>query len=63
MTAPHMTDAEAAAYARGRQDEADECAQRHLVVIGDVLDAIERHVGDPERLRQHILTALRCDAS
>jgi hypothetical protein len=62
MTAPHMTDAEAAAYLRGRQDEADECAQRHLVKLADVLDAIDQHADDRERLRASILTALRCDA-
>lgn len=63
MTTAHaMTAAEAAAYARGRQDEADDCAQRHLVVLADVLDAIDRHAGDREQLRRKILTALRCDA-
>lgn len=63
MTTTHAaTDAETAAYERGRQDEADACAQRHLVVLADVLAAIDRHAGDPEQLRQHILTALRCDA-
>lgn len=63
MTTTHaMTDAEAAAYQRGRQDEADDCAQRHLVKIADVLDAIDRHAGDPDQLRQSILTALRCNA-
>lgn len=63
MTTTHTaTDAEAAAYARGRQDEADDCAQRHLVQIADILDAIDRHAGNPEQPRQHILTALRCDA-
>lgn len=62
MTTLIMTSGEAAAYARGRQDEADECAGRHLVQVADVLDAIERHAGDPEQLRQAILTALRCNA-
>jgi hypothetical protein len=63
MTTTHaMTDAEAAAYRLGRQDEADECAQKHLVKVADILDAIDEHVGDGEQLRASILTALRCDA-
>lgn len=63
MTTKQMTDAEAAAYRLGRQDEADECAQRHLMQLGDILDAVDQHAGDPEQLRRHILTALRCDAA
>lgn len=64
MTTIHSTatDAEIAAYERGRQDQADECAQQHLVKVADVLDAIDRHAGDVDQLRQGILAALRCDA-
>lgn len=59
MTTTHTaTSAEAAAYARGRQDEADACARRHLVRIADVLDAIEQHAGNIEKLRSSILVAI-----
>lgn len=51
------------AYQQGRQDEADDCAQRHLVRVADILDAIDRHAGNTEQLRSHILTALRHDAT
>lgn len=50
--------AEQAAYERGKQDAADECSLRHLDRIADVLDAIERHSGDVEKLRAGILGAL-----
>ncbi len=50
------------AYEQGRQDEADECAQRHLVRVADILDAIDRHAGQPEQLRQQILAAMGHDA-
>lgn len=46
------------AYLQGRQDEADECAQRHLVRVADILDAIERHAGNVEKLRSSILVAI-----
>ncbi len=53
------------AYEQGRQDEADECTQRHLVRVADVLDvldAIDQHAGNVEKLRSSILTAMRHDA-
>ncbi len=46
------------AYQRGRGDERDECSQRHLTRIADVLDAIDQHAGNPEQLRQHVLRAM-----
>jgi hypothetical protein len=46
------------AYQRGREDQADECSQRHLVRIADVLDAIDQHAGNVEQLRSSILTAI-----
>ncbi len=46
------------AYQRGRQDQADECAHRHLTRVADVLDAIDQHAGDVEMLRRHILVAI-----
>lgn len=62
MTTTHTaTNAETADYLRGRQDQADECAQRHLVKVADILAVIDLHSGDVEQLRQGILTALRCD--
>lgn len=45
-------------YQRGRQDQLDECTQRHIVRIADVLDAIERHAGDQEKLRASVLEAM-----
>lgn len=58
MTTQTWTDAEQAAYERGRQDAIDECSQKHLDRIADVLDAIDRHAGDVERLRAGVLGAL-----
>lgn len=66
MTTLHDPATEAAirdAYQRGRQDQADECAQRHIARIGDVLDAIDRHAGDVEQLRHHVLAAMGHGAS
>ncbi len=63
MTTTHTaTTAEAEAYQQGRQDEADECARRHMIRVADILDAIERHAGNVEQLRSSILTAMRHDA-
>jgi hypothetical protein len=45
-------------YQRGRQDAIDECTQRHIVRIADVLDAIDRHAGDVAALRAAVLGAL-----
>ncbi len=46
------------AYERGKQDQIDECTRLHLVEVADVLDAIERHSGDVEQLRRHVLAAM-----
>lgn len=58
MSTQTWTDAEQAAYDRGRQDQTDECVARHLDRIADVLDAIDRHAADVERLREAVLGAL-----
>lgn len=59
MSTQTWTDAEQAAYERGRQDAVDECSQRHMVRIADVLTAIDRHAGDTEKLRDALLDVLK----
>lgn len=51
------------AYQRGREDQIDECSQRHLTRIADVLDAIDQNAGDPDRLRTRVLAAIGHGAS
>jgi hypothetical protein len=44
-------------YLQGRQDAIDECSQRHLARIADVLAVIDQHAGDVEELRTGVLAA------
>jgi hypothetical protein len=53
-TLPDVQDA----YDRGRADQVDDCAQHNLDRIADVLDVIDRHAGDVEKLRTGILEAM-----
>ncbi|HLL68988.1 MAG TPA: hypothetical protein VK453_25235 [Micromonosporaceae bacterium] len=46
-------------YEQGRQDATNECAQRHITRIADVLDALHRHAGNIDQQHTAILDALR----
>lgn len=52
----------ASAYERGKQDATEAFTRAHLERIGDVLDAVDQHAGNPEQLRAAILTAMGHDA-
>lgn len=52
------TDAYERGYRAGAQAQVEVCVEHNLTRIADVLDAVERHVGDSEKLRAELLRVL-----